>query len=196
MGNNFKQDLNDSIFDFQRVVLPKLTELKFISGEIIPIETSMAIEFQRLIKQFDMLAGVDLWQIKNKEGIRGIANRVQWINIYRDDFKTFTIRKHRQSGVETEYSKRLKSINSESWLYPYLTIQSYMLGRRREGSLAFMAITQTKLIFETIEKGEANEDYFEKPNKADGNIFICVPWESIKKRHGKLIKIYDSGNNL
>lgn len=177
--NNFKTDLADSAFDFLRVVYPKLKDENLISGELIPIESVTA---EGTTKALDMLAGIDIWQIKDDKGIRGIANRIQWGP---KPWNTFTIRKKRQSGAKTEYEKRIEAITNRAWLFPYFTCQAYIT-ERRIGYLLSVAIAKTETIFEMINKGIC----WEQPNSQDGNIFICVDWLNVKIYQPKDIKIW------
>ena len=176
--SNFAEDLSDSAFDFLRVVYPKLIELKFIEGEIIPIESNVA---ERLMRQFDILAGIDIWQLQTGKGIRGIANRIQWCQ---KAWNTFTIRKLRVSGTETEYEKRKRAMQDEGWLYPYFTIQSYIT-ERRKGDLIALAIAKTEDILYMIEQKYC----WENINPQDGNTFICVSWDKMHEM-GYSIKTY------
>lgn len=50
---DFKTDLTDSAYDFLRTVYPKLKQLKFIHGELIPIEIVTDIKFKTLAQKFD-----------------------------------------------------------------------------------------------------------------------------------------------
>ena len=178
MGN-FAEDLSDSAFDFLRVVYPKLIELKFIEGQLISIESAVT---KGLIQQFDILAGIDIWQLQTDKGIRGIANRIQWCQ---KAWNTFTIRKLRTSGTETEYEKRRRTIMQDNgWLYPYFIIQSYIT-ERRKGDLIALAIAKTKDIFDMIEQ----KHYWENINPQDNNTFICVSWDKMYEM-GYFIKTY------
>lgn len=172
-GNNFNQDLTDSIRDFSSIVLPKLKEIGLIKGELIPIET--VTTHKDLIKWFDLLSGVDIWQIIEDQGIRGIANRIQW---GKKAWDTFTIRKHRHTQTKTEYVKRKEAINSGgSLLYPYYTIQSY-ISERRTGELLSTAIAKTDDIIKMCDSG--HWQVRERTTKSDGNIFVAVPWSLMK----------------
>lgn len=180
---DFKTDLTDSAYDFLRIVYPKLKQLKFIRGELIPIEVVTDIKFKTLAQKFDQLAGIDIWQIVKNEGIKGIASRIQWSE---KAWNTFTIRKSRSSGTKTEYEKRLFAIETNEWIYPYYTIQAY-ISERRIGELISMAITKTADIFDMIKK----DNYIEKTNKQDDNIFMIIDWQEMKQQNYK-IKIFNN----
>jgi len=176
-----EKDLSDSSYDFLRVVCPKLKAENLISGELMPVESVTA---EGMRKALDALAGIDIWQIKNSKGMRGIANRIQWGPKAWD---TFTIRKTRiTTGAKTEYEKRIEAITTRAWLYPYFTCQAYIT-KRRTGLLS-LAIAKTETIFEMINQGLC----WEKTNNDDGNIFICVDWFNVKKFAPEDIKIWPS----
>jgi hypothetical protein len=179
---NWIKDLSDSVFDFQRLVKPKIAELNFMRGEIISIEIVTDVKFKYLANKFDQLSGIDAWQIVEPEGIKGIASRIQW---GLKPWNTFTIRYQRCTGRETEYNKRKKAMDSGDWLYPFYTIQAY-IETRRIGKLISLAIAKTKDIFAMIEKKQC----YEKPNSDDGNIFKIVSWSAMKLQNYD-IKIYD-----
>lgn len=100
-----------------------------------------------LAEIFDKYAGIDaihVWRDK----VRGVAVRVQWGVNYR----TFTIRYKRQSGVATEYAKRLAAIRGNNGaMYPYLTIQAYA-DKRDGGRLLSYAVVATQDLYRYIEK--------------------------------------------
>lgn len=176
--NDFETDLTDSAYDFLKIVYPRLKQLNFIRGNLIPIEAATDIKFKNLAQKFDQLAGIDVWQIVENEGIKGIASRIQWGE---KAWNTFTIRKSRSSGAKTEYEKRLYAIETNEWIYPYYTIQAY-ISERRTGRLISMAITKTVDIFDIIKKG----NYIEKINKQDNNVFMIVSWEEMKQHNYKI----------
>ena len=90
-------DLNDSAFEFHRVVWPAIRDLCG-GGELIPVESVTETGFAR---QLDVAAGIDAWQLHTSEGLRGLASRVQWVS--GSAWNTFTIRRQRDSGTATEY---------------------------------------------------------------------------------------------
>lgn len=164
----FETDLSDSAYDFMRLVYPKMAECKFISGTITPIES---VTSTGTTKDLDMLAGIDAWHINRKCGMQGIASRIQWGN---KTWKSFTVRKRRTSGAETEYAKRKRAIDTGNWLYPTLTVQAYITSRR-DGELLSIGVAKTKDIFAAIDEGKCKI----KKNRWDGNEFIVVFWEDV-----------------
>jgi hypothetical protein len=188
MGGDFQRDLKDSMFDFQRVVLPQLQKSKFISGELISIEQATAEGYAHLVKAFDYKAGIDLIQVKN-EGLCGVANRVQWVPVAGRLWNSFTIRMSRASGAKTEYEKRMAAVMSNGqYLYPYLTIQAFVQEPRRSGPLLSVAVAKTTDILQAAWDDTAPE----KDNKQDGNKFKAVFWQDMKREYP--IKIFEALN--
>lgn len=113
-------------------------------GKVIIMEGRSDAELARIL---DMNAGIDCWQVMEGGGLRGIACRVQ-----KGDkvWGTFTVRKMRASGAETEYSKRKKSVNSEiGEIYPHFTIQAY--SQTDTGPVMAVAICRTKDLINFID---------------------------------------------
>lgn len=177
--SNYKKDLNDSAHDFIHTVCPKLRQLGFLSGQVIPVEAVTADEMRRYL---DMLAGIDLWLIEEKMGVTGLASRIQW---GASAYNSFTIRETRHTGVETELTKRLRAINSEGrYLYPYWSCQAYVTERptrengrlKSQGKLLSVGVALTEDICNLITDGQC-----ERRLNPDGNTFIAVYWETIKE---------------
>lgn len=183
--SNYKRDLSDSAHDFIHIVCPKLREIGFLSGRVIPVEAVTADEMRRYL---DMLAGIDLWLIEEKMGITGLASRVQWGPFA---YNSFTIRETRHTGVETELSKRLRAIHSQGrYLYPYWTCQAYLTERptrengrlKSQGELLSTGVAPTEDICNLIILGEG-----ERQLNPDGNTFVAVYWKTMRE-HG--YKVY------
>lgn len=88
----FVDDLRDSVYDFYRLVLPILSQLT--GWRFVAVEGIVSDKHKDLVHLFDTLAGIDLFVI-TPNGIRGVANRVQWSPV---SYNTFTIRKERWTG--------------------------------------------------------------------------------------------------
>lgn len=148
----------------------------------MPVE---AVNAEGFTKQLDTLAGIDAWQIHGKQGIRGIASRVQW-----DDsrsgfpYRTFTIRKRRFNGSDTEFAKRTLAINAAGgWLYPYLTCHAYLSQPKREGELIAVALARTDDIVKMISSGGCREQ------STTNASFWVVDWDQMR-RLGFKVSIY------
>ena len=176
MGN-WKEDLSWSARAFSDLVWPPLS--KILPGDIIHVEAITKSDFAR---DLDQTSGIDAWHIVNGRGIRGIASRVQVCPYPFDRYDTFTIRRSRDSGARTEYAKRKEAIqSSQGWLYPHLTIQSY-ISARSNGSLRSFAVAQTANIIAAIdhwielEQPEDSNVYIRRTGNAS---FYVVEWDSV-----------------
>lgn len=149
--SEFKSDLKWSARLFRSQVWPIL-EQSFAptQSRLIQMEDC---DDSELVKTFDVLAGIDAWHVCHI-GMRGIASRIQECNTGRT-YDTFTIRKSRDSGAETEYKKRLNAVYSKSgWLYPFLTVQAYV--KTKTGPVLSIGMARTSDIIGFIEKGYAS----------------------------------------
>jgi hypothetical protein len=180
MQLNVANDLSDSAFDFERVVAPAILPL-LGGGELVSTESVTAEGFQ---KDLDTLAGIDGWHlIKGKSLVRGLASRVQWCD---KAWKTFTVRLSRDSGAETEFSKRLRAIENPDtgYLYPHLTIQAYIESPRRGGQLLGAGIVKTKdlitLCDRLIREGDQNSPLWGIRRTSNAE-FIWVSWRLFQR---------------
>lgn len=172
------RDLSKSAAAFQDVVWPVISP-ELGGGELVPVESVTATSFA---KALDMLAGVDAWQVCSTDGrMRGIASRVQWISSDSKPWNSFTIRKSRATGATTEYEKRIYALKSirEGWVFPGLTVQAYLSSQSNE--LLSVAAIKTYDLFAHVLKGRRGVDYTERPNRQDGNVFIAVFWDVLRK---------------
>lgn len=183
MNEDFNKNLSDSAYDTRRLILPKIKELGWLKGEFTQIEVSVDKDFKKLARDFDRFSGIDIWQVENKNGITGIANRIQWVDRNRD-WESFTIRAKIRSGYETEYQKRVRALKSNGkYIYPYITIQSYIEKPRRQGELISMGLGSTKDIFTMIDLGKCEI----KINPTDETEFYSVYWKAMKECSFKVI---------
>jgi len=174
MRSDVRRDLSWSADAFTRQVWPVIAEWCG-GGELWPVETTN--DEPGFKKRLDTDAGIDGWQIKDGEGIRGVASRVQAFNpAWREwPFNTFTIREKRDSGAETEYAKRSRALlQAESgWLFPGLTVQAY-LSAQSGGVLQSVAVVRTRDLIEFLMKGWP-EHHFTSQRTTNAS-FYCVDW--------------------
>lgn len=137
-----EQDLKQSSKAFLELAWPKLSK-KLGGGEIMPVETVTDSTFADAL---DQLAGIDAWQVfGNRDGIRGIASRMQPDR----NFRTFTIRYRRMQGRETEWKKRVRAIDDKRGaLFPFLTVQGYY--NSAQNHLLSVAAIRTLDLFDTM----------------------------------------------
>lgn len=180
----FRKDLSDSANAFLNLVWP-IIKRWFENCEIRPVETITEIEFA---KELDQYAGIDAWILNYKKGMRGLASRIQWPNrekwnqkkinsFVRKPPNSFTIRKSRASGVDTEFAKRLFAIQND-WEYPYYTVHAYVSHRSNKGRLLSVACCKTKDLILYIDEGRQSIEWAIKTVKKKGSAtFYVVYWD-------------------
>ena len=177
MYNNWNVDLSDSVKALEKI---KLTVLpKLISGTIHSIEKSqkdILIKFGKeidiqnpILKLFDTKSGIDYIR-ENKQGLQGIASRVQWGNAW----NSFTIRYKRHSGTETEFEKRKQQI-SNGYFYPAFTMQAYF-DNRADNNLLSIAVVKTIDLYKFVEEHSELVKFRNSDNE-----FAVVFWNDFKK---------------
>lgn len=151
MLRTVEDDLRASAWAFKQLVWPAISPWCG-GGRLEPVELSTA---KGLARDFDVLAGIDAWQLCDQRGyMRGIASRVQWppagLRRNGQPWQTFTVRRRRDTGTTTEFEKRLDAIRSRDAgaLYPALTVQAYLKSGR--GPLLSAAVMRTRDLYEHI----------------------------------------------
>jgi hypothetical protein len=166
---SFEDDLANSTADFERVVAPKLRE--WSDSETFSVEK---VTDNEMANKLDEVAGIDTWQVNNKNNIvRGVASRVQYLSNLPMDKPpdTFTVRKRRFNGAETEFQKRLKAIR-KGGEYPHWTTQAYL--DKPGGKLLSLGRVRTEQLIRHIEEGEDGEGY--RVQKTNNASFFVVNW--------------------
>lgn len=167
MYNNWTVDLSDSVEALDSIkdtVLPKL-----ISGKIHTVECTD----NEILMLLDQKSGVDYIR-ENETGLQGIAARVQWVGNLQP-YNTFTIRKERKSGSQTEFEKRIQQIE-QGYFYPAFTLQAYF-DDRFWNELKSIAIIDTKRLYEYIKRNIDNPNRV-NISKSD-NTFLFVHWSDL-----------------
>ena len=162
---NFVEALQKSMTDSKHHLFPVLE--KVLDGEIHIVEGDDLNETKRLL---DTLAGIDLFAVNRDKGMRGIASRLQWGKAWR----TFTIRKERESGARTEYEKRKYAIK-HGYLYPKLTMQAYI-----DQDTVTVGIAYTEDIIRCIEMGEASIRRTGIDQKGQAYFYV-INWDDMKR---------------
>lgn len=113
--------LSESVRDFEEIVWPTIRHFAG-GGEIFSLENIADDQFRRFL---DNSAGIDALQVIEGKPLRAIASRVQWPKY---SYDTFTSRRSRSSGNETETEKRIAALADPrcGWLGPGITIQAYV----------------------------------------------------------------------
>lgn len=177
MADDFKHALSKSMQDFKIYVEPRLIEI-LNGGYFSVVEGNTLDETARML---DTLAGIDLWYYRKGNAMWGVASRIQRGHNY----MTFTIRKSRESGVRTEYEKRLDSMRKKS-LYPHLTVQAYIDNDKLTG----MGVARTEDIFEYIQNNHCLERSTGGAQKGQAS-FIVVPWVDMECSGYRVIKWHE-----
>ncbi|MEO6891008.1 MAG: hypothetical protein ABI324_18640 [Ktedonobacteraceae bacterium] len=170
------KSLSDTMFDFQRLVLPKITSWCG-NGEFKVIEGQAG---DSLAEDFDVWAGIDVIQKMSDLGaIRGIASRIQWGR----DYSTFSIRASRSTGTKTELEKRTVALAhlDKGCLFPHITVQAY-ISQRRVGFLRSVAIAYTQeLIAYTNKMGKGINKHSVTDDDGSVSTFLSVDWDAYKQ---------------
>lgn len=171
MSEAWKADLENSVRDFCDQVVPVLEE--WTDGRNVSVE---AVTDDEMAEELDQTAGVDSWNIKHDDVIRGIASRVQYLNDlpFDEPPDTFTVRKERQSGAKTEFEKRLHAIR-KGGLYPHWTTQAYL--DRPRGELLSVGRVRTEDLIEHINGGsEGGGDYYVMDPPGEASFYVVNWW--------------------
>lgn len=145
--------------------------IEMLQGEFAIVE---GVTEDRMAQVLDQSAGIDLWFFNTKQGVRGMASRIQF---QEKNWRTFTIRKALESGARTEYEKRKYAIDNE-WLYPVLTLQGYLNGANQV--LGF-AIAKTADIIWMIERGRYTINHTGQQQLGQAEFYV-VAWDEMRKR--------------
>ena len=168
MDNNVAFDMSWSARLFIGQVFPMIKG-EIGGGKAIIMEGRSDAELARIL---DMNAGIDCWQVMEGGGLRGIACRMQ-----KGDkvWGTFTVRKARASGAETEYAKRKKAIHSEiGQIYPHFTIHAY--SQTETGPVMAVAICRTKDLINFIDPERTPVKY-----TSNACFFVCE-WVEMQRQ--------------
>jgi sporulation protein YlmC with PRC-barrel domain len=178
MADDFPVALKKSSINFDKYF--KKLIIGFLNGDFEPVE---GVTKYKMAAILDKYSGIDLWHFDTRFGVRGVANRIQ----YNINYKTFTIRNKRESGVKTEYEKRNFAIKN-NYLYPTLTFQGYI----KDNEVLSFAIAYTKDIIDVINNGHCNTKCTGKEQKGQAEFYV-VPWNLMQKL-GYKIYIKDFSN--
>ena len=173
--DKFKTSLKKSSNAFEKFFKEPLLEI--FHGDTRVVEGVMTDEMSQIL---DRMAGIDLWFFNENYGVRGIASRVQFISPNVKPYRTFTVRKNRDSGTKTEYEKRKYAIENE-WLYPVFTFQGYI----SDAPLCF-AVAKTVDILWMIEHGFYSVKHTGKSQKGQASFYV-VKWDDMQKQNKNIV---------
>jgi len=182
---SIKETIKESSKKFVNIVWPRIS-LQIGGGRLIPVES---VTDSRFADYLDMQAGIDAWQVLgNRDGIRGIASRVQ-VSKTQNPFNSFTVRYKLASGRETEYQKRMRAIKctDRGLLFPFLTTQAFL---DKDDRFLSAAVIKTVSLFESI---LICPELWHERVAIDGNVFLFAFWEDLQ-RNGYNIIIVDNSD--
>ena len=168
LNSEVYKDMDKTAIIFNRFLKPRLAEL--LGGKIENIEGSTKDD---MVKAFDRFAGIDAWLIKSDEGIRGIASRIQ---LGDKNWRSFTIRKERETGHSTEYDKRKYSMTN-NWIYPFWIVQAFV-SKDGQNLLGF-GLAKMCDIIEAIDKGLCYERQSGSDQVGKATFYVCN-WDTLK----------------
>ncbi len=149
---------------FVNIVWPQIKH-QCGGGKILQVEGVK----ENIAGVLDRSCGIDFLQI-TQDGARGIASRVQYGPT---NYETFTIRTKLRTKADTEFTKRWRCIESNSYLAPYLTTQAYI----NSGTLMGAAVIITEQLYNFINFEGVQK--FECKTNPDGNEFIFIKWQDL-----------------
>lgn len=175
MSKTWEDDLERSTKVFKQSVYPEIRHL-LGEGRIIPVE---AVTDNEMADKLDKHAGIDFWFIQTDTGMFGIASRVQDGGT---DWSTFTVRRRRFSGADTEFKKRKRQLKND-YLTPRYTCQAYTDGH----DFINAGLVKTRDLIRYIDEGSRGDEYIvRKTSNAD---FFVVEWSDIGREHD--VMVYD-----
>ncbi len=149
-------------------------QVKPVIEELLPNWHMMKVEGEdnEVCQLLDMSCGIDyLLHSEQSSLVVGVSSRVQ----YGKNYRTFTVRKDRASGVLTEHQKRTQAI-SRGGLYPLYSVQSYI---GDNGELAGLGIVRTADLSEFIGRGLAREKTTGADKIGQAEFYVCS-WDKLK----------------
>jgi hypothetical protein len=175
--SNFNNDISMANIAISNKLIPIIKTFKnFKNSEFICLENKK----NDIGDMFDMHCGFD-WFIKNNYGLRGLAVRCQQVTDKK--YRSFTIRKTRKSGANTEITKRINAIQ-KGYLYPYYTIQAYLKGDW-SSDIDYFGMIKTEDLYNNLFDIKTYQLSNEEVK------FLVAPWDEFKKR-GIEVAIYES----
>lgn len=163
-------------------------KIRDVVKELLPDWQLKAIEGENneICRMLDMSCGIDyLFYSQTKSQIYGVASRVQ----YGQNYRTFTVRKSRESGVITEYEKIKLAMYHKS-IFPYCHIQAYITNERVTG----LAIVKTVDLIHFIDCNLAEVKRTNADKIGQAEFYVCQ-WDKIKSCGYKVLE-YKEGDSL
>lgn len=176
MANNFAQAMDSTKRLFTNHVLPVLKGL-FNNCKFVEIEGRADDE---IAKDLDIYAGIDVYRVQySTSSAIGIASRIQAGKAWR----TFTVRRTRDSGAATEYEKRKYAIEHNT-LYPKLTMQAYI----QDNGSVVIGLVETEKLMEYIDKENPTIRRTGREQRGQASFFVCE-WDKMRNAGYNVLEI-------
>ena len=164
MPSNFQTAARQSQSDFIRLLQKPLEQL--LEGNIVSTECE-----ETVARLLDIRAGIDAILDHPKFGLHGMGIRIQ----YGRNYRTFTIRKQRETQAKTEYAKYADAMLEDA-MKTKLSIHAYI--DEKSGALHGAAIALTRDIYGCIDRGLS--DVRVTGNDQIGRAaFYVVDWDTL-----------------
>ena len=162
--NNFDVSKKFTVENFAKHVAPILR--KFCGAVEVHDTESLASDYFKRLDRENCIDGYFVTSDGNKEYF---ASRIQKAN-----FKTFTVRKSRDTGNTAEYQRLCKLID-DGGIYPKYFIQTYI-----ESNCATVAIIKTLKLIEYIRKKNPPVRHTHSDQYGQSDFYVCN-WTALKK---------------
>lgn len=167
---------------FVKIAQPILKQL-LNGGEIMAVEG----DDNEVCRMLDMTCGTDYFHVYESKGlVWGVASRIQDYNpdMRNKPFNSFTVRKARDSGRQTEYEKRKLAIK-KGGVYPFLTMQAYI--NVKTNQIETLAVVKTEDLMDFVDKGLADEKHTGAEQYGQAAFFVAY-WDNLEKAGYKVLR--------
>lgn len=163
----------DSIRRFNLFLKERIQDV--LEAEIFSLEEYT--KTNKICRILDFSAGIDYLVVDNDGNVRGLASRIQPSD---RNWRTFTVRNKRESGLDTELVKRQRALE-EDYLYPYWVLQAYVgqsVNEHGEKLLGF-AITKTADLLQMVGRGLCMKKHTGADQYGQADFYVCR-WDDVK----------------
>ena len=171
-SNSFVRDKQFTTENFEKFVVPVLKAVfkteRIVDSEILGDNLSRCLDRENCIDGY----------FERDGAFEFFSSRIQNAN-----YRTFTIRKSRDSGAVAEYERLCRQFR-EGRIYPRWAIQAYV-----SGDSATVAVTETRHLLNFIREGKAGVKHT-REDKHGQSGFFTVKWHDLQKS-GIPVKIFN-----
>lgn len=198
-NRSYREDHAPADDAFERIAWPRLQSV--VGGFITNAGCLNSPALGQVGKLLDVYSGIDyLWTSLDAkyprrvgygplytaggtpEFVRGLAVRMQWL-----DYKTFTVRCARDTGAETEYSKRMRQlvfdVDHDELVASYFA-HAYVDNRTRK--LRRVAMAKMREIMLLLKYGREGVHYT-RNSTPNGQTFFAIDWDSYESSYASVI---------